>query len=54
MRAAGDDTPTLPEDPAALRALLLETRALVDMLAAERDALASRKRQPTLPITHIP
>ena len=28
MRAADDDTPSLPEDPAALRALLLETRAL--------------------------
>src|SRR5690349_9455999 len=52
MRVAGDDTPTLPEDPAALRALLLETRALVDTLSAElggitaeRDALASRNEQ---------
>ena len=27
MRAADTDTPTLPEDPAALRALLLETLA---------------------------
>ncbi len=48
MRAAGDSTPTLPEDAAALRALLLETRALVDTLGAElggvtaeRDALAA-------------
>jgi hypothetical protein len=41
MRAAGDDTPTLPEDAAALRTLLLETLALVDTLVAERDALAS-------------
>src|SRR3712207_1102943 len=52
MRAAGDDTPTLPEDPAALRALLLETRALVDTLSAElggmtaeRDALASQNER---------
>jgi transposase len=34
MRAAADDTPTLPEDPAALRALLVAAWA-------ERDALAS-------------
>jgi hypothetical protein len=46
MRAAGDDTPTLPEDAAALRALLLETLARVDTLAAERDALASRDPPP--------
>jgi transposase len=45
MRAANDDTPTLPEDPAALRALLLETRALVDSLVAERDALASQNER---------
>jgi transposase len=52
MRAAGDDTPTLPEDPAALRALLLETLAKYDTLnaklgsiAAERDALAARNGQ---------
>jgi transposase len=52
MRAAGDDTPTLPEDPAALRALLLETLAKRDTLnaklgsiAAERDALAARNEQ---------
>src|SRR5690349_2671893 len=52
MRAAGDDTPTLPEDPAALRALLLaawaERDALVsrcDDVTAERDALASRNEQ---------
>jgi hypothetical protein len=35
MRAASADTPTLPEDPAALRALLLAAWA-------ERDALASQ------------
>ena len=47
MRAGADDTPTLPEDPAALRALVLETLAKVDTLSAElggisaeRDALA--------------
>ncbi len=52
MRAAGDDTPTLPEDPAALRALLLETLAKCDTLgaelgsiAAERDALAVRNER---------
>jgi transposase len=45
MRAAGDDTPTLPEDPAALRALLLKTLAKYDALTAERDALASRNEQ---------
>ena len=45
MRDAGDDTPTLPEDAAALRALLLETRALVDTLSAERDALASQNER---------
>jgi transposase len=45
MRAAGDDTPTPPEDASALRALLLETRALVDTLVAERDALASQNER---------
>ena len=49
MRAADNDTPTLPEDPAALRVLLLETLAKVDTLSsryvdisAERDALAEQ------------
>lgn len=45
MRAAGDDAPRLPEDAAALRALLLETRALVDTLVIERDALASQNER---------
>ena len=52
MRAAGDDTPTLPEEPAALRALLLAAWAERDALAsrcddvtAERDALASRNER---------
>ena len=52
MRAAGDDTPTLPEDPAALRALLLSAWAERDSLAAkcdgvaaERDALAARNER---------
>jgi transposase len=45
MRAADDDTPTLPEDPAGLRALLLETLVKCDMLSAERDALAVRNEQ---------
>ena len=35
MRAAGDETPTLPEDAAALRALLLETLAKCDTLSTE-------------------
>jgi transposase len=52
MRAAGDDTPTLPEAPAALRALLLETLAKCDTLSAElgsivaeRDALATQNER---------
>ena len=45
MRAAGNDTPTLPEDPAALRALLLAAWAERDGLAAERDALASQNER---------
>jgi transposase len=52
MRAAGDDTPTPPEDPAALRALLLEALAKCDTLSAElgnvadeRDALASQNER---------
>jgi len=45
MRAAGDDTPSLPDEPEALRALLLETRALVDTLVAERDALVERNER---------
>ncbi len=52
MRAAGDDTPSLPEDAAALRTLLLETLARCDTLStelgsitAERDALASQNER---------
>jgi transposase len=52
MRAAGDDTPTLPEDPAVLRALLLSAWAERDTLAtrcdgvaAERDALAAQNER---------
>lgn len=45
MRAAGDDTPTPPEDAAALRALLLETLAKCDTLVAERDALARQNER---------
>ena len=43
MRAAGDDTPTLPEDAAALRALLLAAWAERDGLAAERDGIAAER-----------
>ena len=43
MRAAGDHTPTLPEDPAALRALLLAAWAERDGLAAERDGAAAER-----------
>ncbi|MCW8087614.1 IS66 family transposase [Sabulicella glaciei] len=39
MRAAGPDTPSLPDDPWALRALLAAALAKVDALHAERDAL---------------
>ena len=45
MRAADGDTPTLPEDAAALRTLLLETLSKCETLVAERDALASRNEQ---------
>jgi transposase len=52
MRAADADTPTLPEDPAALRALLLEALDKVDVLAsrcghvtAERDALVEQNER---------
>ncbi|WP_439548849.1 IS66 family transposase [Falsiroseomonas sp.] len=45
MRATDDDTPSLPEDAAALRVVLLETLAAVDTLTAERDALASRNER---------
>lgn len=40
MRAADTDTPTLPDDPAALRALLVSVIAERDSIAAERDSLA--------------
>jgi transposase len=45
MRAADDNTPTLPEDPAALRVLLLETLAKVDTVSAERDALVAQNER---------
>ncbi len=45
MRAAGDDTSSLPEDAAALRTLLLETLSRCDTLVAERDALASQNER---------
>jgi transposase len=52
MRAADADTPTLPEDPAALRALLLEALEEVDVLSsrcasvtAERDALVEQNER---------
>src|SRR5215213_813452 len=60
MRAAGDDTPTLPEDPAALRALLLETLAKCDTLSAElgnvtdeRDAPASQDERLRHPLAKL-
>jgi hypothetical protein len=37
--------PSLPEDPAALRALLLSVMAERDSLVAERDALAERNER---------
>jgi transposase len=45
MRAAGHDTPTLPEDATALRALLRQTLAKCDTLAAERDALSAQNER---------
>lgn len=45
MRAAETDTPRLPDDPAALRALLLTTLARLDTLSAERDALAGQNER---------
>ena len=52
MRAADADTPTLPEDPAELRALLLEALEKIDMLSssydsvtAERDALVEQNER---------
>ena len=39
--AVTDDMPSLPEDPAALRALLLATLEQRDAAVAERDALAA-------------
>ncbi len=43
MRAAGDDTATLPEDPEGLRALLLAAWTERDSLAAERDGAAAER-----------
>ena len=42
MRAAEGHTTNLPDDPAALRAMLLSVIAERDSLAAERDTLAER------------
>lgn len=42
---ATDSMPSLPEDPAALRALLLATLEQRDAAMAERDALAARNEQ---------
>ena len=54
MRTADADTPTLPEDPAALRALLLEALGKVDVLSsrcdsvtAERNALVEQNERPS-------
>jgi transposase len=47
MRAAGNDTSTLPQDPAALRALLLQAWRERDGLAAERER-AERERDEAL------
>src|SRR5215218_7667152 len=43
MRAAADHTPELPEDPAALRALLLEALSQCGALTAERDTVAQER-----------
>lgn len=43
MRAAGDDATRLPEDPAALRALLLQAWRERDGVVAERDHVARER-----------
>jgi transposase len=45
MMGATDSIPSLPEDPAALRTLLLATLEQRDAAMAERDALAARNEQ---------
>jgi transposase len=45
MREASTPTPSLPDDPAALRALLLAAWAERDDAVAERDALAARNER---------
>jgi transposase len=45
MRESGDPTPDLPDDPAALRAMLLAALAERDSVVAERDALAERNER---------
>jgi hypothetical protein len=45
MRAADNDTPSLPEAAAELRALLLEALAQVGTLVAERDALVGQNER---------
>ena len=45
MRADADDTRELPDDPAALRALLQETLSRCGALAAERDALTAQNER---------
>src|SRR4051795_12013125 len=42
MRETSTPTPSLPDDPAALRVLLLAAWAERDSLSAERDALTER------------
>lgn len=43
MIRAGDDTSSLPEDPAALRALLLAALQTCDQLSVERDGLVAER-----------
>src|SRR5215217_4626089 len=43
MRAADADTPPLPEDPASLRALLLEALAKVDTLTSRCDGVTAER-----------
>src|SRR3954451_9727599 len=45
MRETSTPTPSLPDDPAALRVLLLAAWAERDSLAAERDELAERNER---------
>lgn len=49
MRAADTDTPTLPDDPAALRALLLEALDKVEALSSRCDGVTAERDVSVIP-----